>query len=78
MFSQYSKERNLVMSFRLENFGIDLYSDIYRMISLKLDMMIETTKLYIFIRVWMTLTFIQGLGCMRNQSLWCPFYCIYF
>ena len=30
---------------------IDLYSDIYRAISFKLGMMIETTKLYILISV---------------------------
>ena len=31
-------------------------------------MMIGTTKLYIFISIWMTLTFIQGHSCMRNKK----------
>ena len=30
--------------------------------------------LYILISVWMTMTFIQGHSCRRNQKLWCPFY----
>ena len=42
-----------------QNFNICLYSDIYRPISFKLSMMIEITKLYIFIFTWMTLTFIH-------------------
>ena len=35
--------------------------------------MIEITKLYILISVWMTLIFIQGHSCMRNQQ-----FCVYF
>ena len=35
----------------------------------KLSMMIQVTKFYILISVWMTLTFIQGCGCMRNEKL---------
>ena len=31
--------------------------------------MIKTTNLYILISVWMTLTFIYGHSCMRNQKL---------
>ena len=49
-------------------FNIDLYSDIYRLISFKLGMVIETTKFYILKSVWMTLTLIQGHSCMRNQN----------
>ena len=30
--------------------------------------MMKTTKLYIFISVWMTLTFIQSHSCIRNQN----------
>ena len=43
-------------------------------------MMIESNKLYIFILVWVTLTFIQGHSYMRNFFLksWCPFYPIDF
>ena len=56
-----------------KNINIVLYSNIYRPISLKLGMMIETTKLYILISVWMALTFVQGHNCMRNQNLGCLF-----
>ena len=34
-----------------KNFNVGLYSDIYRPISFKLGMMIETTKLYILISI---------------------------
>ena len=37
-----------------------MYSGIYWLISFKLGMMIETTKLYIFTSVWMTLIIIKG------------------
>ena len=43
--------------------------------SFKLDMVVEITKLYIFISVLMTLAFIEGHSCMRNQKHWCPFSC---
>ena len=46
------------MSLKLINIG--LYSDIYRPISFKLAMMIGTTKIYISMSFWMTLSFIQG------------------
>ena len=39
-------------------FNIGFYSDSYLPISFKPSMMIKTTKLYILISVWMTLTFI--------------------
>ena len=52
---------------------IGLYLDIYRPVFFKLSVMIETTKLYIFMSVWMTLIFIQGHSCMRNQKLWFNF-----
>ena len=59
-----------------KNFNFGLYSHICSQISFKLDMMIKTTKLYILISVWMTLTFIQGHSCIRNKKkLWCPFSC---
>ena len=54
--------------FMFLSLDIDLYSDIYRLVSFKLSMTIETTQLYIFISVWMTFTFIQGHSCMRNQN----------
>ena len=44
----------------------DLCSDIYQLISFKPGAIVETTKLFIKIPVWMTLTFIQGHSCMRN------------
>ena len=44
--------------------NVGLYPGIYRPISIKLSMMIlEATKFYILISVWMTLTFIQGHSC---------------
>ena len=49
--------------------NIGLYSDICRSISFKLGVIIETTKFYITLSVWMTLTFIRGHSCMRNQKL---------
>ena len=56
-----------------KHFKIGLYSDIYIPISFKLGMMIRISKLYILVSVWMSLTFIQGHSCMRNQKLVCPF-----
>ena len=44
---------------------VGLLSNIYLPISFKLG--------YILISVLMTLTFIVGHSCMRNQELWCPF-----
>ena len=32
-------------------------------------MVIETTELYILLPVWITLTFIQGHGSVRDQKL---------
>ena len=37
-------------------------------VSFRLGMIIGTTKLYIFISVWVTLTFIQGQVYMRNKN----------
>ena len=48
-------------------------SDIYGSISFRLVVMVRTTELYILIPVWMTLTFIEGHSCIRNQKLQCPF-----
>ena len=39
-----------------KTFNVGLYSDICGLISFKLGMMAESTKLYILISVWMTLT----------------------
>ena len=50
--------------------NITLY---FKPISFKLDVMIETSKLYIMISVPMTLTLIQGHSCMRYQISLCPF-----
>ena len=44
----------------LKIFNIGLYSDSFIQISFQLGKMIETTKLYGLISVWMTLIFIQG------------------
>ena len=40
--------------------AVDLYSDVYRPISVKLGMMLKTIQLYILISVLMALTFNQG------------------
>ena len=48
-----------------KHFNVGLYSSIYRAISFKLD-----TKLYIFMLVWMTLTFIQGNSCFEETETW--------
>ena len=57
-----SAKQNLFTSF-LAHFSSDqdeigLYSDIHKLISFKFGMVVETTKLYILISVWMTMTFI--------------------
>ena len=52
-----------------EEISVGLCSDIYRAISYKLSMMIDTTELYCLIPVWMTWIFIQGHCCMRKQKL---------
>ena len=49
-----------------KNINVRLFSDIYRLISFKLCMMIETTEQYILISVLVALTFIQGHRCLRN------------
>ena len=61
--------RTYVISWKKNPWNFDLYSDIYGPISFKIAMVIETTMLYISISVWMTLIFIQGNCCMRNQKL---------
>ena len=58
---QYLWERAVLMWFHSKNFNIGLYSDIYRQISFKHGIIIETSKFYILISVWMTLTFIQEI-----------------
>ena len=66
-----SRERTLLVSFVRKsntNFNVGLDSYIYRLIYFKLGRMIETTKLYILISVWMNLTFIQGHSCMTKQK----------
>ena len=64
LFIQYSRERTLYDYIILleKNFNVGLYSDIYRQISFEFSVMIKTTKLYILISVWMTLTFIQSFN----------------
>ena len=50
-----------------KTFSISLYSDIYRPISFKPGLVIETTELYILVLVWMTMTFIHVHSCIRNK-----------
>ena len=49
--SQYSRERTLLTWFHKKRCSIALYSDIYKPISFKLGMTVETTKRYILILV---------------------------
>ena len=44
-------------------FKIGLRLDAYKPISFKLGMMIDTTKLYILIPLWMTLTYKKARAC---------------
>ena len=71
--SQYSIERSLLLWFCKRKFDVGLYSDIYRVISFKLGVVMETTKLCILILVSMTSAFIQDHSCMRNQIVLCQF-----
>ena len=50
----------------LKKINVGLYSNNHRPISLKLGMMIKTTKLYILISVWVILSFTRGHRCIRN------------
>ena len=45
-----------------------MYSDIYRPISFKLFIRVESTELYILISVWKTLTSIRGHSCIGKKS----------
>ena len=49
---QFSRERLLIWFCMKKNLNIGLYSDIYRSLSFKLGMKIETTTHNIFILVW--------------------------
>ena len=53
--------------------ALALYSHIYLLISFKLDIIIETAKVYILIPVWITLTFKQSRGYVTNHKLTLPF-----
>ena len=59
--------RKYFYDFCTKRINIGLYSNIYRLMSFKLGMIIKTSELYIFVSVWMTLTFIQGHGCVRKK-----------
>ena len=49
--------------------NVGLYSDMYRLISFKFGMMIDTTKLYRLIPLWMTSTVTESHIYMRMQKL---------
>ena len=70
--SNQGREPNFC-DFVSKNFNVGFYSDISRPISFRFGMMIERTKLYIMVSLWMTLTFIQGHSCIRNKKFGCPF-----
>ena len=80
LFYLIFKGENLTYAISLEKliaFIMGLYSNMYRPISLKLGVMIETTKFYILISVWMTVTVIQGHSCVWGDgdvvSIYCTF-----
>ena len=65
LFEQHSRERTLCWLVCRH-----LKTDFF-----KLGVMIETTKLYIVIPVWMTLAFIQGHSCVTCEHFPHPFSC---
>ena len=56
-----------------KNIGLQL--DIYRPISFKLGMVMDTTELHSMTPVWNTLTPIEGHVCMKKLGLLCSFSC---
>ena len=56
-----------------KSFDVGMYSNIYRLISFKLGMMIENSKIYSLISVRLTFTFILGHSTIRNQKMLCRF-----
>ena len=63
------QEENLTIVISLQNtVSAGLYSDSYRPVSFKLGVMVETTKLYILISVWMTLIFIHGFSLWETKN----------
>ena len=52
-----------------KTFNIGLCLDINRLISFKLDVMLDTIAIYILIPLWMTLTFILACRWMRKHDL---------
>ena len=73
--NRYSRERIQLWWFCEKKFNFGLLTDIYRWISFKLGAMIDTTKVYSFIPVWIALTFIQGFSWIRKQKLLLSFSC---
>ena len=47
---------------------VGLYLDIYWLISFKLGVIIQIAELFILVPVLVTLTFIQGHGCIRGEN----------
>ena len=72
-YDQLSRERELLTCFYKEAFNIGLRSDAYEPISFKQGMMLEMTKLFVLIPVWITLTLPQGHRIMTKlvQSFCC-------
>ena len=62
------RKEHFLCDFVKNVFKIDLGSDTYEQIFFKLNMMIDTTKLYILIPMWMTLVFKQGDIVMRKWN----------
>ena len=68
----YSYSRESYLCDSEKKIMVGLYSNIYKPIYFKLGMLTETTKSYILISVWITLTFIQVHSFMWKQKLLCP------
>ena len=75
---QFSREKSLLNDFvkqkkTKEKFDAGLRSDVYRLISFQLGLMIDSSELYCLIPVW--LTSIHSHGCMIKQKLLNTFSC---
>ena len=71
MPSQYSRERTLLIWLhekKNKQLNNGLYSDVYRLVSFKLSLMIKTAMLYILISVWVTLILFKVTVLYGNKK----------
>ena len=59
---------HLISSDQYSRDFLGLHLDVNQLTSFKLNMNIDTTKLYILIHVWITWTYVQGHRYMRKQN----------